>query len=247
MKEWEKERREREKAEEKELRRLQERDLQRGRPRRVSDAGYGDYPTYSAPSAAGYSRARSRSRVRRESVGQEDITRTMAEMAMDNAADWGVSEFEEKERRSRDAGRSWRLSTNERPRRISTHEYERSRKTSGTPYPTTAYLAGPHSAYGGPPSPGRGYSDRRSPYMGGGGLPSTSMSGPVYPEGHIYAGKPIPGGQSVPMGSYRAPSPSLGRSPTQMELPISFTRPPSLAVQYTCRSFFLRTIMTNLS
>jgi hypothetical protein len=264
MKEWERERREREKAEErefrekdrrereraegKEFRKMQERDIQRGRMRRPSDAGYGaDYPIYSAPSAAGYSRARSRSQVRGGSVSQEDITRAMAEMAMDN--DWTASEWGEQERRSSNVGRSRKISANERSRRVSVHEYERARKTSGTPYPTATYLTGAQAGYGGPPSPGRtGYSDRISPYMGGGILPPAGATVPVYPEGHIYAGKPIPGFQGPGMASsYRGPSPAPGRPPTQMELPVSFTRPPSLAMPYTCEFFVHGTLMTELT
>ena len=256
MKEWERERREREKAEEKELRRMQERDLQRGRPRRLSDAGYGPDLAYSAPITAGYSRARSRSRVRRESVGQEELTRAMAEMAMEN--DWTAAERErwgERERRNSNVGRPRKVSVTERPRRVSTHEYERTRKTSGTPYP--AYLAGAQQGYGAPPSPGRAsYSDRVSPYMGAGGLPSSGLTGPVYPPGHIYAGKPIPGMQGGNMmNSYRAPSPSLRHSPRhsprhssmQLELPVAFTRPPSLAVPYTCACLVCASFMTLMS
>lgn len=225
---------------------MQERDMQRGgRSGRLSDTGYSsEIPVYSS-SATGYSRARSRSGVRRDSVSQDELARTMAEMEMDD--DWTAPEpesrWEERERRVR------RVSMNERPRRISTHEYERSRKTSGTPYPHYAPGA---PGYGPPSSPGRTYSNRASPYMGGGGLPSSI---PVYPPGHIYAGKPIPGAQGQNAGgmisSYRAPSPSPGRpyrlpspspglsplerrSSLQLELPSSFSRPPSLTAPYTC-------------
>ncbi|KAF8511187.1 hypothetical protein JB92DRAFT_390713 [Gautieria morchelliformis] len=248
MKEWERERREREKAEEKEFRRIQERDLQRGgRSRRVSDAGYAaEFSTYSAPTVPGYSRARSRSRVRRDSAGGEELTRAMAEMAMDK--DWPTTEpesrWEERERRNSIVGGSRRLSINERPRRLSINEYERTRKTSGTPYPT--YLAGGQpGAYGAPPSPGRTtYSDRMSPYMGAGGLPSTG--GPVYPPGHIYAGKPIPGMQGGGgSGSYRVPSPSPRLSSRQLELPVGFTRPPSLAAPYTCEFLMIAPLSRN--
>lgn len=252
MKEWEKERREREKAEEKEYRRMQERDLQRGgRPRRLSDAGYGPDLAYTAPITAGYTRARSRSRVRRDSFGQDEMTRAMAELAMEK--DWATSEADsrwgEQERRNSNVGRSRKISISERPRRLSTNEYERARKNSGTPYPT--YLAGAQPAYGVPPSPGRAYPDRISPYMGTDGLPSPGVTGPVYPPGHIYAGKPIPGMQdSNVMGSYRAPSPSPRHASMPLELPVAFTRPPSLAVPYTCTSLShcasLTTLMSSL-
>ncbi|KAF8583970.1 hypothetical protein K439DRAFT_1182913 [Ramaria rubella] len=283
MKEWEKERREREKAEEKELRRAQELDFQRsGRSRKLSDVGYGaNYPTYSAPVPAGYTRTRSRSRARRDSAGQDELTRAMAEVAFEKAeseAMWG----REKERRNSNAGRPRRVSVNERSRKVSTGEYERTRKTSGTPYPVSGYPtasgypASTYSSYGAPPSPGRtvsqrmspytsggglpsaagpsarrSYSDRASPYMGGGGLPPAEGTGPVYPPGHIYAGRPIPGMQGNNLGNatstYRAPSPGLrrasspaflrGSSPRrgslQLESPAGFTRQPSMAVPYT--------------
>jgi hypothetical protein len=266
MKEWERERRDREKAEEKEFRRLQERDLQRGgRQRRLSDAGYAaDYSTYSAPTVPVYSRARSRSRVRRDSGGGDELTRAMAEMGW--PATESESRREERERQNSIVGGSRRLSVHERSRRNSINEYERTRKTSGTPYPT--YLTGGQSAYGAPPSPGRTtYSDRISPYMGAGGLPSTGIGGPFYPPGHIYAGKPIPGMQAgsgsgsyrVPSpsprlssmqsggvsGSYRAPSPSPRLSSRQLELPVGFTRPPSLAVPYTCEFLLIAHLSRN--
>jgi hypothetical protein len=132
----------------------------------------------------------------------------------------------------------------ERPRRLSTSEYERPRKTSGTPFPTAGYapggVAGAYPSSYRTPSPMRGgYSERgargASPYMGGGGLPP-AHGVPVYPPGHIYAGKPIPGMQGDSLGTtghgYGPPSPR--REPLQLESPAGFTRPPSLAVPYTC-------------
>ena len=245
-KEWERDQRDREKAEEKELRRAQELDIQRGgRGRRLSNVGYGDeYSRYSAGATVStvYSRARSHSRARRDSTGQDELTRAMADMAMEK--DWAASEAEAKwgreprERRGSNVGRPRTLSVNGRSRRLSTseYEYERTRKTSGTPYPTAGRAAGVYPSYRSP-SPARGgYSDRGgSPFMGGGGLPPAAHGVPVYPPGHIYAGKPIPGMQGDKLGTvagpYRRPSPRP--EAFRLESPAGFSRPASLAVPYT--------------
>src|SRR5882724_9377336 len=127
MKEWERDHRDREKAEEKELRRAQELDIQRGvRGRRPSMVGYGDeYYSTAATAGTAYSRPRSHSRVRRDSTGQDELTRAMAKMGMEAASEaegmWGR---DPRERRGSNVGRPRTHSVNGRSRKLSMSEYE---------------------------------------------------------------------------------------------------------------------------
>ncbi|KIJ26984.1 hypothetical protein M422DRAFT_785063 [Sphaerobolus stellatus SS14] len=229
MKEWEKERRARERAEEEEFR----------HNRRGSDVGWGN-DTGAYPQTTNY-RGRSRSRVRTESFGQDELARKFAAASLTE--------------RARSKSRSRRASFNEPAMPLSQAEYSssRGRRLSTAGYP---------QALGGPPSPAlraqsnRGsspvsFSTKRSPYIGGGGLPSSYKGGEgayyghqreVYDEfpprggsvsGSYRSRSPIPGGSST---SYRAPSPRLRQgsmSARAVQAPDAFSRPPSQAMPYT--------------
>ncbi|GJJ07691.1 hypothetical protein Clacol_001896 [Clathrus columnatus] len=156
---------------------------------------YSQYPT-AAP------RARSRSYSRYDQA-DEELARAMGGVALDRDP-YDTQRRERERRRSVSRGPASRGPS---PSRLPdyTTTTTRPRKASMS-YPTAAeYSSSNYGAYASPPSPiPRG----SSPYMG---QSSVLPGGPVYPPGHVLAGRPIPGLQPgdtmATVTSYRSSSP----------------------------------------